>query len=73
MPGREERKVCELEFVVPGERETDTLGATLLAALTDELPRRRVMRVDAGREIADVAIHLSQRFAHDMLTKSRLR
>ena len=72
MPRREQRNVGVLEFVVPGKRETDSLGATLLAALADELPRRRIARVDPGRQVANVAIHLSQLFAHDMLPKSRL-
>jgi len=61
-----------LQLVKPGERETDTLGAILLAALTNELPHRGVMRVDLGREVADVAIHLSQQPAHAILPKSRL-
>jgi hypothetical protein len=62
-----------LEFVVPGEWETDTLDASDITALTNELPSRRVTRVDLGRELADAAIHLSQQLAHDMLQKSRLR
>jgi Winged helix-turn-helix DNA-binding len=61
-----------LELVVPGEWETDTLGTTVLTALTNELPTRRVIGVDLGREVADAAIHLSQQLAHDMLLKSRL-
>jgi hypothetical protein len=62
-----------LELVVPGERETDPLGATLLAALANELPTRAVMRVDVGREGADSAIHFSKEPGHDTLLKSRLR
>jgi len=46
--------------VVPGERESHTLLATVLAALTNELPSGRVIRVDLGREVADHAIHLFQ-------------
>ena len=72
MPGRKEHTLGVLELVVPGERQPDTLGATLRTALTDELPTRRVLRVDVGREAADPPIHLSQQLAHDMLPKSRL-
>jgi hypothetical protein len=72
MPWREERSVGVLELVVPGERETDALGATQLAALANELPSRRVLRVDLGGEVADLAIHLSEQLTHDMLPKSRL-
>jgi hypothetical protein len=73
MPRREERGVTVPELVVPRERKTDTLGATVHPALTNELPARRVMRVNSGREVADGAIHLSQQLAHDMLPESRLR
>jgi DNA-binding MarR family transcriptional regulator len=61
-----------LELVVTGERKTEALGATVLPALTDELPGRRVVRVDRGREVPDGAIHLSQQLAHGTLLKSRL-
>jgi hypothetical protein len=60
MPRREQSDVGVPEVVVPGERESDTLLATVLAALTNELPSGRVIRVDLGREVADHAIHLFQ-------------
>jgi hypothetical protein len=72
MAGREEGDTGVLELVVTGERKTEALGATLFAALTDELPGRRVVGVDRGREVPDAAIHLSQQLAHGTLLKSRL-
>jgi DNA-binding transcriptional ArsR family regulator len=62
-----------LELVVPGERETDTFGATVVTALANELPARRMMRVDLRREVADLAVHLSEQLAHDTLSESRLQ
>jgi hypothetical protein len=56
-----------LEVVVPRERETDTLGATLLAALTNELPARNVLRVDLRREVANPPVYPSEQLSHDML------
>ena len=73
MAGRKEGNAGVLELVVTGERKTEALGATVLAALTDEFPARRVMRVDRGGKVADPAIDLSQQLAHDTLRKSRLR
>lgn len=61
------------ELVVTGKRETDTLGATVLAALTNELPARRIIWVDLRREVTDLAVHLSEQVAHDTLLKSRFR
>jgi len=72
MPGREDCDVGVPELVVSVESQAETLAATLLAALTNELPTRRIPRVDPGREVADAAIHLSKRLAHDTLLKSRL-
>ena len=72
MARRKEGNAGVLELVVTGERKTEALGATLLAALTDELPGRRVVRVDRGREVPDGAIHLSQQLGHGTLLKSRL-
>jgi hypothetical protein len=73
MPTREQHTLSVLELVVPGERETDTLGATVLTALAYELPARRIMRVDLRREVADLAVHLSEQLAHDTLSESRLQ
>jgi hypothetical protein len=72
MARRKENNAGVLELVVPGERKAEALGATLLAALTDELPGRRVVRIDRGSEVADRAIDLSEQFAHDTLQKSCL-
>jgi len=72
MPRRKERTVGVLQLVVPWERETDTLGATLLAALTNELPARSALRVDLRREVANPAVHLSEQLAHGMVLKSWL-
>jgi hypothetical protein len=72
MARRKEGDAGVLELVVTGERKTEALGATLHPTLTDELPGRRVMRVDRGREVPDAAIHLSQQLVHDTLLKSRL-
>ena len=73
MPRREQRNVGALEFVVVRKWEPDALRAILLAALTDELPRRRVGWVNVGREVTDLAVHLSQQFTHATILKSRLR
>jgi DNA-binding transcriptional ArsR family regulator len=73
MPMREQHTVSVLELVVPGKRETDTLAATVLAALTNELPTRRIIRVDLRREVADLAVHLSEQLGHATLTESRLQ
>jgi hypothetical protein len=72
MPRSEQRAVVVLELVVACERETDTLGTTLVAALTDELPARSVLRVDFRRQVANSPVHFSEQFSHDMLSKSRL-
>jgi hypothetical protein len=65
-------EVGVLELVVSGESEADPFSAIPLAALTDELPGRRVIGVDLRCEVANAAIHLVEQIAHDMLLKSRL-
>jgi hypothetical protein len=58
MSRRQKCDVGVLELVVSGEWETDPFSAILLAALTNERPGRRVIRVDLGCEVANAAIHL---------------
>jgi hypothetical protein len=72
MSRREQGNIGVLEVVVQGEGEADSFGATEVAAFTNELPIRDVMRGKAAREVADPLIDLSKRLPHDTLPKSRL-
>ena len=47
MSGGEQYDIGSLELVVSRERHTETFGAALVAAFTDELPVRAVGRVDS--------------------------
>lgn len=58
MSRRQKRDLGVLELVVAGEWEVDPFSAIRVAALTDELPVRRVIGVDLSREEANVAIYV---------------